>query len=650
MSEKRPKIHIAVACHKPSRIPHNDIFVPVQVNAALAKNRMDNMAHDDEGENISEKNYSYCELTAQYWEWKNVDADYYGLCHYRRFPCFKVPDNIKWNNRAQIVSETIDDWSMKRFGLDDEETMRRIIEANDVVTGLEQDIKGVSTPKGDQPTAWKHWMAQHRVVIMQDDLLTFMRILKEVAPQLGKDAEEYLRGKKFLGFNCFVMKKELFNELCEIEFKILERLEQEIGDVSRYSMPVSRFYGYMGEIISSTFIYQLRKRGAKVLNIPLVYFNHTDPEQRFPRNDKAAIPVLFYHISDRAELFATTWQSFLSHQNPDQRYDAIIFDRGSNKAMCDSFAGMAAGYDNISVRFVAADVFVNGLKERFFSRGMSWKENPGKKIVTVDDEVRFPALPFLLCDLTELDEILVIGDRTLLQTAPDELWNEKLAEGEIAAAPLDPFRLARVEYFYPESDHNEYIKDYANNMHDDMPGHHFTAAMKVDLKEYRKLVQYEKLYESITNPSGFIRDDSEALNFLLSGHFRTVKQNWCTIYECNSYLEYQLPYTPLYVHRELLKARQEPYVITYMLDDPFYPFFTEITERFWKEARKTPFYEMLLDRKTYVFRKEMSKPQQFTRRMLKRGSKLHSAVSFAFPVGSRRYKLMKKILLLFHAE
>ena len=81
MKNNESKIHISVACHKPSRLPENPLLVPVQVNSANAGKRMD-MAHDDEGENISLKNPEYCELTAQYWEWKNVEADYYGLCHY----------------------------------------------------------------------------------------------------------------------------------------------------------------------------------------------------------------------------------------------------------------------------------------------------------------------------------------------------------------------------------------------------------------------------------------------------------------------------------------------------------------------------------------------------------------------------------------
>ena len=84
--EKQPDIRIFIACHKPTYVPENPIFYPVQVGTALTEKRLEHMAYrDNEGDNISGKNPDYCELTAQYWAWKNIDCDYYGFFHYRRY-------------------------------------------------------------------------------------------------------------------------------------------------------------------------------------------------------------------------------------------------------------------------------------------------------------------------------------------------------------------------------------------------------------------------------------------------------------------------------------------------------------------------------------------------------------------------------------
>lgn len=74
-----PDIRIFIACHKPTYVPENPLLYPVQVGSALAKSHFEGMQRDDEGDNISVKNPEYCELTAQYWAWKNVSCDYYGF-------------------------------------------------------------------------------------------------------------------------------------------------------------------------------------------------------------------------------------------------------------------------------------------------------------------------------------------------------------------------------------------------------------------------------------------------------------------------------------------------------------------------------------------------------------------------------------------
>ena len=76
-------IKILVAAHKKYRMPEDKIYFPVQVGSYGKENI--GFARDDEGDNISQKNPYFCELTGLYWIWKNVDADYYGLVHYRRY-------------------------------------------------------------------------------------------------------------------------------------------------------------------------------------------------------------------------------------------------------------------------------------------------------------------------------------------------------------------------------------------------------------------------------------------------------------------------------------------------------------------------------------------------------------------------------------
>lgn len=77
-------IQIFTMTHKPFSVPSDPMYVPLQVGHALH----DDLGYigDDTGDNISALNGYYSELTGVYWVWKNVtDADYVGICHYRRY-------------------------------------------------------------------------------------------------------------------------------------------------------------------------------------------------------------------------------------------------------------------------------------------------------------------------------------------------------------------------------------------------------------------------------------------------------------------------------------------------------------------------------------------------------------------------------------
>ena len=94
---------------------------------------------DNDGENISELNPMYCELTAQYWAWKNLDADYYGFCHYRRYFNFTSKE-YKEDAYGNIVEQYPGEYTIEKYGLD-EDNIRKVIGDNDIVITERKNIR-----------------------------------------------------------------------------------------------------------------------------------------------------------------------------------------------------------------------------------------------------------------------------------------------------------------------------------------------------------------------------------------------------------------------------------------------------------------------------------------------------------------------------
>lgn len=189
---------------------------PIQVGAASTEVRVAEVL-DNEGENISNKNVNYSELTALYWIWKNCLQDktnqdklcYLGLSHYRR-----------------ILSLTDDD-------------IYRLVD-NDV------DVV-MPYPLIHEPNIELH----HRRYLKEEDWNAVLIVLRELEPEYADYFPKVLKQRFFYNYNIMLAKKKILRDYCNWLFPILERIEE-------VSMPkgcerADRYIGYISETLGTLY-------------------------------------------------------------------------------------------------------------------------------------------------------------------------------------------------------------------------------------------------------------------------------------------------------------------------------------------------------------------------------------------------------------
>lgn len=273
MSE-RPSVKIVVSCHKKFPIPNSDVYLPVHVGAGGASAPIPGMQPDNEGENISDRNFTFCELSAQYWAWKNLDADYVGQCHYRRYFCFGDTAGER-DDHAQIVVPHLSDETAHELALDDGALISREVHGADITTAHWWDVRGVKTPRGASRNVAEHMTSYG--LYSYDDLEVLKQIVRERQPEYLEDLESYLEGSQYLGYNCFVMRRAAFEELCAFEFDVLLEFDRR-KDYAGLTRNQRRICGYLGEVLYSVFIQHVtRLKSYTILERPLVFFDAVTP-------------------------------------------------------------------------------------------------------------------------------------------------------------------------------------------------------------------------------------------------------------------------------------------------------------------------------------------------------------------------------------
>ena len=207
------KIKIFVACHKPYDVYKDDVYTPIHVGRAVSnlKEEMKDMIGDDTGDNISEKNPFYSEMTAQYWAWKNVkDIEYIGFGHYHR------------TFEKHFTNENIDSF---------------FADGTDVI---------LAGP------LYRHWRYEIlKTFVCGEDLAIMLYSIKKLYPEYYTTISQYAQGHLDYPLNMFICKKSLFDKYAKWIFDILFECEKHIKP-SPYTR-AKRVYGYLSEFLMPTY-------------------------------------------------------------------------------------------------------------------------------------------------------------------------------------------------------------------------------------------------------------------------------------------------------------------------------------------------------------------------------------------------------------
>lgn len=233
-------IKILVAAHKKYWMPEDSIYIPLHVG----REGKDDLGYlgDNTGEHISNKNANYCELTGLYWAWKNLDYDYIGLCHYRRYFASKQQGQDK---KTAILKK---------------EDYVKLLQECDIILPKKRNYY-IETVR-----------SQYEHAHNKRDLDETERIIREIYPEYSEAFAQVMNQKKLHIFNMFVMKKKDFDAYCKWLFDILFELEKRI-DISEYNQYEARVFGFLSERLFNVW---LEKQDLKKKEVPVVFLEKQD--------------------------------------------------------------------------------------------------------------------------------------------------------------------------------------------------------------------------------------------------------------------------------------------------------------------------------------------------------------------------------------
>lgn len=569
MKKDKSNIKILVAYHRPFDLLKSNILTPIHVGRDIATNTESkswlekNMLGDNTGDNISYKNKNYCELTALYWAWKNLDSDYLGLFHYRRMMSFK--DSI-----SQIYST--DKKFLKKIGLDDN-TIEKMCEKYDVILPPVYNVHPIGQPKNIMSN-YEFYANEHN----KSDMDAMINIIKEYYPEYIPDTENYLSSKKSFFFNMFVMRKDIYNQYMEFLFGVMDKLEKIIS-ISENSYQ-ARVFGFLSERLQNIFIYHVKRTNPDIKihyvqdivyyapsckpvkfekkNLNLGEMQYLSSSQNTANNE---INIVFSIDGNYAKHCAATLCSILLNSKRGNKFNIFILDGGISQKIKNKFEKLKEIRD-FNLNYISID-------NEYF------KDLPlNRSYISIATYYRL-LLPEVLP--SNIDKVIYLDSDIIVEKDIAELWNYDISD-KYAAVVEDEGSIYQVQ-----------------RMHLPAKNSYFNAGVCMfNIKKLREF-DFQKMWKEYfeKNKEIITLQDQDILNGVFNGNCLFVPLQWNAngrLYTKHNLMEHN------YSHEEAVYAAHNPGILHFTdINKPWNKLCTHpLKSEYLKYLSLTPWHSLAL--------------------------------------------------------
>lgn len=560
---------------------------------------------------FKEKEYLYNDLIIQYWAWKNVDSRYYGFCKDNKLLSFAT-DHFIGNDRNWIWFYYLDCQTCEKLCLNEKSMYNRVKDYDFIL----------SDPyKVNYDTIMEYYSGDEFPLHQKNDLEIAINILINLYPSDKAYAETYLNGNEFYPDNLFIAKKEAFNDYCEWLFPILFKLENSL-DMSFRSREGLSAVSDIGYILLGIYYIKILNEGKlKTLCLQRAFVERGVPNLDInPMYDGNATTILIASSDLYVPYCCVTLSSIIQNSTSDNNYDIIVFQQDMTKQHMNTVKDIAKDKDNISIRFIDPRPFI--------------PDTEAFQAVAQDFGVtRFPPIlayrAFVPYILKNFKRVIWCDCDLVFEHDAAELFAFNM-KGNIAAFAHDIV----ISSYANGSDRTvfEYYSrpTFMNNIY--MYGN--AGVVMLDLDCFRAKIPYEEMLRRSTEMKHQI-PEQDTINGVWEGNTIFIDRRW-NIITFGSGPEWIQRFIPANAYDEFLEARKDPYVVHFVgPEKPWNNPNTSMSEYFWKYARTTPLYEVILSRM-------LQTKQEITSQDAGK-SKIRKVADFFMPVGSRRREILKEL-------